>query len=210
MAKGVVLIGYSGHSFVVADIFEKSDFKLLGYCDSIQKEVNPFALEYLGSESSPQAIAILKKNDFFISIGSNHIRSKVYSNLKYENIEPINAIHHSSVISSKVEIGKGVMIAANVIINALAEIKTGAICNTGCIIEHECRIGNFAHIAPGTVLAGNVTVGDRSFIGANSVVKQGITIGKDVTVGAGAVILKDIPNGAIVVGNPGKIIKQQA
>jgi sugar O-acyltransferase (sialic acid O-acetyltransferase NeuD family) len=203
----VILIGYSGHSFVIADIFKKKAHNLLGYCDSTEKKDNPFDLDYLGIETTPEVQIKLKENSFFISIGSNQIRSEVFLKLKKAGLTPINAFHPFSVIGAEVSLGNGVMIAANSTINALAKIGNGVICNTACIIEHECQIGDFAHIAPGAVLAGNVTIGERTFVGANAVIKQGIIVGKDVTIGAGSVIIKDIPDGATVVGNPGKIIK---
>jgi serine O-acetyltransferase len=37
----------------------------------------------------------------------------------------------------------------------------------------------------------------------------GIHIGNHVTIGAGAVVFQDIPDGATVVGNPGRIVKQE-
>lgn len=208
MSKGVVLIGYSGHAYVVCDIFRSQQFNLIGYCENEKKPSDPFDLPYLGKESSIESLRVLRENNYFIAIGDNHIRQKIYQRLVTQQIqEPANAIHASTIVSGSSVVENGVMIAANVSINALAKIGRGTICNTACIIEHECQIGDFVHIAPGAVLAGNVTVGNVSFVGANAVVKQGITIGKNVTIGAGSVILQDIPDYAVVVGNPGKIIK---
>jgi sugar O-acyltransferase (sialic acid O-acetyltransferase NeuD family) len=209
MAKTVIIFSYSGHAFTICDIFVKNDIQIKGYLEKEAKKYNPYNLSWLGHESEPKVLEALKKQNYFISIGNNHIRAKVQQYLISKNITwSINAIHPSAVISTNVNIGSGVMIAANVSINALANIGNGAICNTGCIIEHECNIGNFAHIAPGAVLAGNVTIGDLSFVGANSVIKQGITVGKNVTIGAGTVVIKDIPDNVTVVGNPQRIIKK--
>lgn len=202
------IIGYSGHAYVVCDIFTSQGQKVNVYFEEEEKSYNPFGLTFLGSERSNEAYNFFKKYSYFIAIGNNEIREKVYNSISVENNRTLlKAIHLISVISPLAKIGKGTMIGSNVTINTLTEIGNGVICNTGCIIEHECQIGHFAHIAPGATLAGNVTIGERSFIGANSVVKQGIVIGKDVTVGAGTVVIKNIPDGATVVGNPGKIIK---
>ncbi len=54
------------------------------------------------------------------------------------------------------------------------------------------------------------TVGDGSLIGINSVVLNGATIGKGTIIGAGALIPegKTIPDGVLVVGSPGKPVRE--
>jgi sugar O-acyltransferase (sialic acid O-acetyltransferase NeuD family) len=207
--KSIIIIGYSGHSYVICDIFESIiSQKLIGYCENEEKVFNPYNLKYFGQETSELGLQNIRNNCYFIGIGRNFIRGKVQKNLQNTyNLYPINAIHKSAVISKMATLGKGIMVGVNVSINALATVGDGVICNTGCIIEHECIIGNFAHIAPGAVLAGNVSIGEQTFVGANSVIKQGIKIGKNVTIGAGTVVIKDIPDNVTVVGNPQRIIK---
>lgn len=201
----MILIGYSGHAFVTYGIFTAAGKKITGYCDVAEKEYNPFNLPYFGSENSEPALQSLKQNGFFIAIGDNGVRKKIYENLAQKNLLPGNAIHPSTVIDSSVTIAAHeVMIAAHVTINPLATIGTGVICNTGCIIEHECIVSEFAHIGPGAVLCGNVKIGSGTFVGANAVIKQGITVGKNVMIGAGAVVVKDVADGLTVVGVPAK------
>lgn len=201
----MILIGYSGHAFVVYGIFTATGKKITGYCDVAEKEYNPFNLHYAGSENSETGLQALKQNGFFIAIGDNQLRNKIYTNLQQKQLIPANAIHPSAKIDASASIAEhGVMIAANATINPLASVDTGAICNTGCIIEHECVVGEFAHIGPGAVLCGNVKIGSGTFVGANAVIKQGITVGKNAMIGAGAVVVKDVPNGVTVVGVPAK------
>ena len=201
----MILIGYSGHAFVVYGILTAAGKKVTGYCDVAEKEYNPFNLPYFGSENSETALQALKQNGFFIAVGDNVLRSKIFTNLQQKQLTPANAIHPAAVIDASASIAEqGVMIAANATINPLASIATGAICNTGCIIEHECVVGEFAHIGPGAVLCGNVKIGDGTFVGANAVIKQGITVGKNAMIGAGAVVVKDVADNVTVVGVPAK------
>ncbi len=205
-SKKIILIGYSGHAFVVHSIFASTNKKVWAYCDAALKESNPFSLQYLGAENQENVQFYFLENDFFISIGDNNTRAKVYESLAQKNFYPVNAIHSSAIICPTVNISEnGVMICAGVIINPLSKIGKGVICNTGSIIEHDCVVENFAHIAPGAVLCGNVSIGANSFIGAGTVVKQGITIGRNVIVGAGSVVVKNIPDNATVYGNPAKL-----
>jgi sugar O-acyltransferase (sialic acid O-acetyltransferase NeuD family) len=201
----MILIGYSGHAFVVYGIFTAAGKKIAGYCDVAEKEYNPFGLQYFGTENSETGLDAIKANGYFIAVGDNKLRKKIYESLQQKQLTPANAIHPSAVIDASASIAEqGVMIAANATINPLASIGTGAICNTGCIIEHECVVGEFAHIGPGAVLCGNVKIGSCTFVGANAVIKQGITVGKNAMIGAGAVVVKDVPDGVKVIGVPAK------
>ncbi len=205
--KKIVLIGYSGHGYVVAEAAKIAGLEIRYYIDLVQNTVNPFNLEYLASDVDQAFSDWNKGYAFIIGIGDNRIRENISKKILAKNERMPAVIHPSASVSDKVQIGFAVFIARNASINPLAVIGDCAIINTAAVIEHECVIGSAAHIAPGTVLAGNVKVGDRSFIGANSVVKQGVTIGKDVIIGAGSVIIRDVPDGITVAGNPGKKIR---
>jgi sugar O-acyltransferase (sialic acid O-acetyltransferase NeuD family) len=206
----MILIGYSGHAFVVIGILKAAGKKVSGYCDFEQKASNPFQLEYLGNETSEAGTEKINANDFFIAVGDNKIREKVFRQFAAIQRYPVNAIHPFAIIDPSVKLGEhGIMISAGVCINPLATIGNGAICNTGCIIEHECNVGAFAHIGPGTILCGNVQVGNGSYVGAGAVVRQGITIGKNVMIGAGAVVVKNVEDGHTVVGNPSRMLEKK-
>ena len=204
--KKVILIGYSGHAYVVADIAIENQYNIIGYTEKSRVENNPFNLPFLGSE---QEFNFFHKNEgtnYFLGIGDNHLRERIYFQIEANNAQVSTLISFSASISKSVIIGNGTFVNRNVSINALAKIGKNVILNTACVIEHECEISDSVHIAPGVVLAGNVFVGERSFIGANSVVKQGVKIGKDVIIGAGSVVISDVPDGKKIVGNPIRFI----
>jgi len=54
------------------------------------------------------------------------------------------------------------------------------------------------------------TVGDYSLIGINAVILNGARIGKHCIIGANALIPegKDIPDGSLVMGSPGKVVRE--
>lgn len=205
-ANKSILIGYSGHGYVVAETALEIGIDLIGYSDTTILEKNPFNLEYLGFEKNENFIGWELEASFIIGIGDNAIRQKIANEVVTKNKELLTVISKFASVSKTIKIGHGTFINRNAAVNAFAVIGNNVILNTGCIIEHECVLDDAVHIAPGAVLAGNVTVGERSFIGANAVVKQGVTIGKDVIVGAGTVIIHDVPDGSKIVGNPGKYI----
>ena len=201
----MIVIGYSGHGFVVCGILHAAGRPVTGYCDIEEKGYNPYNLIYLGNDQSDEAKAKFAEQGFFISVGDNAIRQRIQARLATGGLLPVNAIHTSAIIDSTVMIDpNGIMICAGVCVNPLAEIHTGVICNTGSIVEHECVVKEFAHIGPGAVLCGNVTIGRNTFVGAGSVIRQGVTIGNNVIIGAGAVVVKNIGDNETVVGNPSR------
>lgn len=205
--KSVFIIGYSGHAYVVCDIFESNNYVVKGYFENEMKNANPYKLEYMGSERQSDITKILSDNSYFTCIGNNIIRRKVdFSLFDITGNKPINAIHKRAYVAPNVTLGNGVMVSAGSVVNSGVVLGSGVICNTNSTIEHECEIGDYSHIAPGTVLCGAVRVGSNSFIGAGSVIKQNIVIGDNVIVGAGTVVLNDIKEGSKVVGNPQKYI----
>jgi sugar O-acyltransferase (sialic acid O-acetyltransferase NeuD family) len=204
MSNDAVIFGYSGHAYVVIEILMANKYRMLGYYDREQKEINPFNITYLGAGPDTSVIEKIKNCNAFIGIGNNKIRANIFKALMQSNISCPTLAHHNSIVSPSVEIGSGSIIMAGAVVNTMAKIGNAVICNTSSIIDHECIVGDYAHIAPGAVLAGNVIVGNNTFIGANSVIKQGITIGADVIIGAGSVVLKDVANGLTIYGNPAK------
>lgn len=199
----MILIGYSGHAHVICDTIISSGQKIDGYCEQNSKEDNPYTLEYLGIETDQEMVNRIKSSTYFIAVGSNTIRHKIYKTMLDLGVQPPSSVvHPSAIISPKAQIYDGVYVGAGVIINSGAQISTGAICNTASVIEHGCTIGEFSHIAPSAVLCGDVQVGHHCHIGANAVLREGIVIGNNSVIGAGAVVIKNIEPGSRVAGNP--------
>ena len=203
--KKIILVGYSGHAYVIADSLTNINREILGYSDVKKTKSNPYNLNYLGFESGKDFKFLNNKFDFFVSIGDNKLRVLISKYLRSKLQTLTNVIDQASSISKNIKLGTGIFIARNVSINTLCEIENDVIINTSATIDHECIIKSGAHVAPGAVLLGNVNVGKNSFIGSNSIIKEGVKIGDDVIVGAGSVVLKDVKNNSIIYGNPAKL-----
>jgi acetyltransferase EpsM len=201
-----VIIGYSGHAYVVADSYISNGGSINFYADLKEAIKNPFNLAYLGFESDPNFKGWDMSLKYILGIGDNNLREKLAKLILSKANILENVIDSHAVISKTANIGNGIFASKGVLVNAFSKIGNFTILNTGCIIEHECEVGVATHIAPGAVLAGNVKVGNRTFIGANAVIKQGVIIGNDVIIGAGAVVLHDVESNSKLVGNPGRLI----
>lgn len=70
-------------------------------------------------------------------------------------------------------------------------------------IGRDCTIGHKAMLH-------GCTIGDQTLIGMGATVLNGARIGRNCLIGAGALVTegKDIPDGSLVVGAPGKVVRQ--
>ena len=97
--------------------------------------------------------------------------------------------------------------------------------NDQVTIGEDCNIqdGSVLHVDPGypmtlgrrvsighKVMLHGCTIGEGSLIGINSVVMNGARIGRSVLIGANTLIAegKEIPDGVLVIGSPGKIVRE--
>ncbi len=71
------------------------------------------------------------------------------------------------------------------------------------VIGENCTIGH-------KVMLHGCTIGDNSLIGMGATVLNGAKIGKNCLIGAGALITenKELPDGSLVMGAPGKVVRQ--
>ncbi|HEY9655553.1 MAG TPA: gamma carbonic anhydrase family protein [Crinalium sp.] len=123
-------------------------------------------------------------------------------------------------------------VAANATIIGRVTIAAGASIWYGAVVRGDVEAivigestnvqdGAILHGDPGnpTVLEDHVTVGHRAvihsahvergcLIGIGAIVLDGVRVGTGSIVGAGAVVTKDVPARSLVVGIPGKVLRQ--
>lgn len=201
-----ILLGYSGHGYVVVEAAIQSGIEIIGYAEGKEVIKNPYKLPHLGDETLIGFQHWQTCNNYILGVGSNRIRVKIAARVKENQGRCLAIVHPRASVADSVEIGTGTFIARNAAVNPLVNIGDNVILNTSCSIDHECQIGHNVHIAPGAVLAGNIKVGPGAFIGANSVIKEGISIGANAIIGAGSVVIKNVEPNAVVVGSPAKPI----
>jgi carbonic anhydrase/acetyltransferase-like protein (isoleucine patch superfamily) len=95
----------------------------------------------------------------------------------------------------KIVIGKNANVQDNVVIHSARgeDVFIGEGTSIGhSSVIHGCRIGKYSIIGMGSVVLSRAEIGDNCIIGAGAVVKEG----------------DKIPDASLVVGVPGKVIKQ--
>lgn len=98
------------------------------------------------------------------------------------------------------EIGEGFYIGhfGTIVINGQAKI------GKNCNIAHLTTIGQ----ANRGKLKGYPTIGNKVWIGTGSVIVGNIKIGSNVLIAPNTFINMNVPDNSLVIGNPGRIIKQ--
>ena len=134
----------------------------------------------------------------------------------------VPVIKESSFVHPKASVTGNVIIGEDVYIGPGAAIRGDwgqIIIKDGCNIQENCTIHMFpgktvtleesAHIGHGAIIHGG-TIGKNSLIGMNAVIMDGVKIGEESIIGALTFVPanSEIPRRSLVIGNPGKVIKE--
>ncbi len=139
---------------------------------------------------------------------------------EFNGFRPV--IHESAFVHPQAAVTGNVIIGRDVYIGPGAAIRGDwgrIVIADGCNVQENCTIHMFpgitvylhesAHIGHGAIVHG-ATIGRNSLIGMNAVLMDEVEIGEECVVGALCFIKsgEKIPRRSLVVGNPGKIIRE--
>ena len=191
----IYIYGASAHGLVCEDVA-----KNMGYKECI------FLDDFKGKKFD----SALSKYDFFIAIGDNQIRRKIYEKVLQCGFNIVNLIHKSAIISTSanIEENAGILVMPYVVINAKAKIEKGVILNTSSVIEHESVVGEFSHVSVGAKCGGNVKIGKNCFLGIGSCILPNLTLADGSILGGGATLVKSQNLKGVFVGVPAKRLEK--
>ena len=161
-----------------------------------------------------------KKNDlnnlikssthYLLCIGgaNGYARVMIANKLDSLGLKTISLISKNSIIEDLDYKGQGIVSMPGAIVNKYSNIGNHVILNTNCSVDHECKIQDGVHIMGGATVAGRVIIGKYSSIGTNATILPDVKIGENVYIGAGSVVIKDIKNNSVIVGVPGKFLRE--
>ena len=130
-------------------------------------------------------------------------------------------VHESAFIHPNATVTGNVIIGRDVYIGPGAAIRGDwgeIVIDDGCNVQENCTIHMFpgitvwlmegAHIGHGAIIHGS-TIGKNVLVGMNAVVMDRVVVGESSIIGALTFVPEGmiIPERKIVVGNPGKIVK---
>lgn len=131
-------------------------------------------------------------------------------------VDPSAFVHPQAAVTGNVVIGKNVYIGPGA---AIRGDWGGIHIEDGCNVQENCTIHMFpgvtvvlkegAHIGHGAIIHG-ATIGKNAMIGMNAVIMDEVQVGDGSIIGALTFVKAGevIPPRSLVVGNPGKIIRQ--
>jgi sugar O-acyltransferase (sialic acid O-acetyltransferase NeuD family) len=196
----ILLYGAGGHAKVVMECIQSQGNMVSGVFDDKEGLESFFGVHALG-HYKPE---LYPSEQLIISIGHNGVRQKIATTIAH----PFGvAVHASSTVSPTALIGAGSMVLHGAIVQADARIGRHVIVNTRAVVEHDVQVGDFVHLGPGSVLCGLTSIGEGTLVGANAVVAPLVKVGKWCQISAGSSVLEDIPDYSLVMGVPGRVVK---
>jgi len=137
-------------------------------------------------------------------------------NGKTPKVDPDAYVSPRANLIGDVEIGADSSIWESAVIRAdlnFIRVGKGTSIQDNCTVHttfmHATIIGDYVTAGHNSVLHA-CEIGDRTVIGMGAIVLDGAKVGKDCVIGAGSVVTegKVIPDGSLVLGIPGKVVKE--
>ena len=139
---------------------------------------------------------------------------------EFKNFRPV--VHSSSFVHPQATVTGNVIIGKDVYIGPGAALRGdwgGIVIADGCNVQENCTVHMFpgitvkldegAHIGHGAIIHG-AQVGANVMVGMNAVIMDNVVLGANSIIGALTFVKANtvIPERSLVVGNPGKVIRE--
>jgi acetyltransferase-like isoleucine patch superfamily enzyme len=126
---------------------------------------------------------------------------------KKNGIELISAIHPNATVMPDAVLHENTVLHARSFVGYRAELHAGVVLNSGAQVDHHNVLFECVRLDPGVVTAGNVVIEPFATLHTGAIVINQVRIGEGAVIGAGTVLLNDVAPYTMVVGNPGRVIK---
>ena len=210
--KKIIVIGAGSFGELIINLSKFNDFEIFAFGDDNTKNTNKdldgipiFQIDELIKYSKREKI-----QHAICAIGDNKVRSKKYTFLESKGFKMISMIHPKSLIDTKVNFGKNVIIEMGTAIHTCSRIGNNVFLGGDALIGHHNVIGNHVLIGGNVSFGGSVITEDYVSIGVGASIKPGVKIGKGATIGVGAAVIKDVSPNTTVVGVPAKPIRTKS
>ena len=125
-------------------------------------------------------------------------------------------VRERGVLGAGSLLGRGSTLDFDVVVGARVSVQTLVYITAGSIVEDDVFIG------PGVVMTNDDTMGRRHpasslrgptlrracRVGGGVVLTPGVVVGEEAFIAAGAVVVRDVPDRSVVMGVPGRVVRQ--
>ncbi len=204
--KQLILIGAGGQAKNAANVAALNGFSLYAFVDKEKCGRKLFGVPILESLTD---VKNKEAYQFFIAIGDNSSRERVYENLILENPDLAFAtlVDKTASISPFSKIGRGTIIMPQSIVGASSKIGDFCILGNNSVIAHDNIVSDFCSVGPSVTTGGNVTLRRKVALGIGSTIKNKVSIGRNTIIGANSFLNKDIGEGIVAYGSPARKIR---
>jgi acetyltransferase-like isoleucine patch superfamily enzyme len=125
-------------------------------------------------------------------------------------------VRERGVLGERSVLGRGSTLDCDVVVGARVSVQTLVYITAGTIVEDDVFIG------PGVVMTNDDAMGRHGpdmplrgpvlkracRVGGAAVLCPGVVIGEEAFIAAGAVVVSDVPERAVIMGVPGRVVRQ--
>lgn len=204
--------GNAKEAIAVVNAINKEDrkFNIIGFIDDNkdlwhQKFAETFILggkEILHKYKEAKIIAVPGRPDTYVK------RRTIIDSLKIDENRYTTLIHPNVQIGPKVSIGYNTLIMAGVVITSNVVIGNHCIILPNTVISHDAIIGDYCMIGSNVSISGSVVINENCYIGTGCKIIQEIEIGAFSLIGIGSVVINSVKKNSVIVGNPGRFLKE--
>ena len=206
--KDLLIVGAGDFGKEVAWIAEiinrdSEKYRVLGYLDDDIKKHGTELYGYRVLGGTELLNDVYKDSYAIIAMQDGRAREKISERLtEFQNWETV--IHPNAIINKTVKLGKGCIIAANVIVSIDTEIGDHVCINNDSYIGHDCVLKSYSSIMGNVAVSGHCKLEEGAYLGSGSTIIPFMEIGEFAKVGAGATVMSHVKEHITVVGNPAR------
>lgn len=204
--RDLFILGTDVHAEEMAEIVErvnraKPTWNLRGYIAPDPQRVGEMRNGY-PIRGTPEILADFPEADLVLAYGW-----PVSQPIPREQL--VSLIDPSVFVSRTAQIGVGCVLFPHSFVGRNARLGDNVFCLSGCVLNHDDVLEDRVTLASGVTLAGGVHVEADCYLGQSCTVRQEVRIGRGSLIGMGAVVVKDVAPNSVIVGNPGRRLRDR-
>lgn len=212
MNNSIYVLGIGHNSIAMIDLAEDCGYEIAGlyhYNNDRTGEIY-FDFKILGCTDDLLSKESLEGMNFLLTMGDNAIRTELYDKIIAKGGNVPTFVHPTATVSKRSQIGNGVLIMPQSIVQADVTIGNNTIITLNSTVSHSSTIGNNCFISGHNLIGAYVNIGDGCWIGQSCLIVSGEvnSIGEKSILGAGSVLRNDMRPGCLYLGNPARLVKR--